>query len=462
MFGLMRARNCGQTAEQKRFRRLNYCGTCKALGSFYGQKTRFLLNHDTVFLAELLSAVSGEDQTTWHRSLQSYNCLNLPQNESETPVSLQFAAMANVVLTEFKMDDQIADSKSAKWKMAHKIFSKNFHKASETLRRQKFPVDELFALNDLQAEHEAQHFTTQTPDEILNFLAEPTARAVSLFFEHGAKSVEKAEFAGNFRELGGEFGKLVYLLDAFEDYEKDVRRQEFNAFRAAFGLSEIKLPVTIRRQAIAKLREIQAEINQKINDLPLLPELREIFIKRLEGNLSRKLKTDLPVLNAGQVCRPKRKMTLAVRWQQGKLIAHNLTDSLQKNWQIPVVFSLVAIIAFIAPNYVKQSKSWQECAGLSMNLMFLGAIVGTVIALPQSLWQQYFTPPPSPDEIEKMKRQQQQQQPSDGGGGDSSWCDCCGCCSDGCCECGCDSCCEGDCCCGNCCDCGDCCSCDCN
>ncbi len=43
MFGLM-----------KRPPREPYCGTCKTMGERYGQKTRLLLNHDTVFLAELL------------------------------------------------------------------------------------------------------------------------------------------------------------------------------------------------------------------------------------------------------------------------------------------------------------------------------------------------------------------------------------------------------------------------
>ena len=61
MFGLMRAKKCGMSEAEKQFRRLNYCGTCKTIGSLYSQKSRFLLNHDTVFLAEFLTALSGEN-----------------------------------------------------------------------------------------------------------------------------------------------------------------------------------------------------------------------------------------------------------------------------------------------------------------------------------------------------------------------------------------------------------------
>ncbi|HEU0176708.1 MAG TPA: DUF5685 family protein [Blastocatellia bacterium] len=58
------------------------------------------------------------------------------------------------------------------------------------------------------------------------------------FFAHGARAVgrpEAPDVVDAMRRLGYDFGKLVYLLDAFEDYEKDWREGEFNALRAAFG-----------------------------------------------------------------------------------------------------------------------------------------------------------------------------------------------------------------------------------
>src|SRR5215204_1529444 len=137
MFGLMRAKTCGMTDAEKHFRRLNYCGTCKTTGALYGQKSRFLLNHDTVFLAEILSAISNEKVETWQNSYQSFNCLSLPQNEM--PKSLQFAATTNVVLTEFKLADHIADEKKRRYKFARKTFSNEFQKAEKLLLEWNFP-----------------------------------------------------------------------------------------------------------------------------------------------------------------------------------------------------------------------------------------------------------------------------------------------------------------------------------
>src|SRR5450631_1747405 len=120
MFGLMRAKKCGMSADEKQSRRLNYCGTCKTIGSVYGAKARLLLNHDIVFLAEVLSSIGGENVHKWQRSYQSFNCLSLPKES--IPASLQWAAAANVILTEFKLADHVADSDGAHYKFARRVF----------------------------------------------------------------------------------------------------------------------------------------------------------------------------------------------------------------------------------------------------------------------------------------------------------------------------------------------------
>jgi hypothetical protein len=79
MFGLMR-----------RAKRLPYCGTCKTLGTLYGQRSRLLLNHDTVFLAELLMEQSGAPE--WARASPSINSLTFLRTDKEIRVARQLAA----------------------------------------------------------------------------------------------------------------------------------------------------------------------------------------------------------------------------------------------------------------------------------------------------------------------------------------------------------------------------------
>jgi hypothetical protein len=436
MFGLMRAKKCGMTDAEKHFRRLNYCGTCKTIGSLYGQKSRLLLNHDTVFLAEILSAVGGENVSDWQKSYQSFNCLSLPKNE--IPVSLQFAATANVILTEFKLADHVADENKHRYQLARNAFSNEFERAEKLLLEWDFPLEEIKAILESQNARE-------TTEKSLDALAFPTAQTTAVFFREGVRQTGKTELQARAFELGFAFGKLVYLLDAFEDYEKDFRHRKFNAFRAAFDLQGEKLTPETKRRITAILHEIESEIIVKLNALPIAENQKSLFVSRLSNNLHGKLRTNLPVLSSKKVCAVRPKQTFQQRWQTAREKARALARNY--GWQMPLVFLFVFAFALVAPARAGEARSARECMDLSFNLMFLGAIFGAVLAFPKPVWQKF-----------PKRKKKQEESGSDESG--ESWCDSCDCCCecDGCCD-GCD-CCSG--CCDNCgCD-GCCCDCSCD
>ncbi len=440
MFGLMRAKSCGQSDQQRLQRRLNYCGTCKTVGTLYGHKARLLLNHDTVFLAEILTALGGEDFNSWQRSLQSFNCLNLPK--TDIPLALEFAATANLVLADFKLKDHIADENKSRWRFAHRSFAKSFEKAAEKLAEMEFPLEKLRTVLLEQNKIEA-NISGESPDDILNLLAEPTAQATALFFAHGAKIVGRETAQETMFRLGATFGRLIYLLDAFEDYEKDFRSGQFNAFRRAFESTQNTLSGALRRRAAEMIRFAENEMAERLAELAITEQLKELFVWRLNDNLTRKLKTNLPVLTKPLICSPKRRMPLAQRWKNAAKIAAELTAN---RWQYLPAFAVVALIAFIAPHEAAKAKSWQDCAGMGFNLMFLGALVGAVLAVPAQMAANL--PPEITGRAARKAARKLQ------GAGNSSWCDSCSDCID-CGDCGCDSC---DCC-SSCCECGSCCDC---
>ncbi|NJM53864.1 MAG: hypothetical protein HC846_11025 [Blastocatellia bacterium] len=419
MFGLMRAKTCGMTAEEKNFRRLHYCGTCKTIGSLYGNKSRMLLNHDTVFLAEILTSLSDEKVENWEKSYQSYNCLSLPKNEM--PVSLQFAATANVILTEFKIADHVSDTRQRRFKLAHRIFSKEFLEAQKRLNDWNFPLEKVRTLLETQEKRE-------TKNSNLDELALPTATATATFFEEGVKLIGRNELSNLAREIGFNFGKLIYVLDAYEDFKKDAKTNQFNALRSAFGEKE---------KGISILLELENEIINRIYELPISETRKQLFASRLRSNLQKKIQAKLPKI----VCQPKKRLTFAERFERAKIRAKELTANYSWATALPL-FIFVLAIAFVAPTQAREAKSARECAELGFNLMFLGSMIGFVLAIPKNLMQGY-TPPDTQKIAEEVDKKQRE--------GWCSYCDC-DCCD--CCDCGCDSC---DCCSG--CDCCDC-SCD--
>ena len=70
MFGLMKNTD-GLPTKQSDWYRLHYCGTCKSLGKIYGQRSRFFLNYDIVFLAEILTILQESQTQNWDSALFS-------------------------------------------------------------------------------------------------------------------------------------------------------------------------------------------------------------------------------------------------------------------------------------------------------------------------------------------------------------------------------------------------------
>ena len=448
MFGLMRARNCAATVEQKELRRLHYCGTCKTLGSRYGAASRLLLNHDAVFLGELLTALatnSASPDATWARAYQSYNCFALPDEADEMPLSLQFAAAANVLLTEFKVADQINDSRRRRWRAVRRLLSRPFRLASAHLAAWEFPLGELWPLLGEQDAREA------AAEPTLDYLAEPTAQATALFFRHGAVLLQlPAGVQTTLAALGRAFGRLVYTLDALEDYTQDVQRDEFNAFRAVYGWRENKLSKAQRAIAEGEVRTVAREITTLLHDLPLPAVLRESFAARVNGNLRAKLTRGLPVLARTQHACASTRETFGERWTRARNIGRKLAQEHLKarSWvgylKYPVVFATVLLVGMVWPQQAAQARSGRECLSFGFNLMFLGALLGAVWAVPRNILMSDPTTEAVQQEAAKKSKE---------GGSSDSWCDSCDCCSDcGDCD-GCGSCCDGC----NCCD-----GCDCN
>src|SRR5450432_3469465 len=143
MFGLMRARTCAKHTDAWRNWRNHYCGTCKTIGSRYGQAARMALNHDTVFLAELLTALSAQPAPTLSSAYRSFNCMTLPQRAEEMPAVLRYSAAATLVLAEFKVLDHIEDTGRRRWRTLGRLFSKAFRKAQHDLDALDFPMDRL-------------------------------------------------------------------------------------------------------------------------------------------------------------------------------------------------------------------------------------------------------------------------------------------------------------------------------
>ncbi|HLJ44807.1 MAG TPA: DUF5685 family protein [Bryobacteraceae bacterium] len=327
--------------------RLPYCGTCKTLGAEYGHKTRLLLNNDTVFLAEVLLDLSGVPPSG--KAYQSFNCLKLPRNREEIPIALQYAAAITVVLAHFRIDDHHRDATSLrqrlKWNLGARALSPQYRRAAERLRFWRFPLDEMSAILATQPGREANPVSPA-------HVAEPTMTATAMVFSHGVDLAGRPERRNDAWRLGRKFGELIYFMDAFEDRERDARTGDFNPF-LVFPASM----TAMRDQILAILQDLEREMTAA-------------HAARLRMNVEERLGLRPRVLQ--QVCRK----TFRDRARDALAFARALRDREHAGFlKGAAVVASAAMLAFAFPHHARQTQSWHQCLGLSMNLMALGTFM---------------------------------------------------------------------------------------
>jgi hypothetical protein len=336
MFGLMHFRGANDAVEERRRWRMHYCGTCKTIGRQYGQRSRMLLNHDVGFLAELLTALSADDVETWGSAYRSWNCVNMPA-DGEIPPVLRYAAAVNVLLSDYKLADHEVDSRKRRWVWARRIFSRGFRNARHELAALGFPLAESDQILGRQVALEAASAD-------LDAVAEPTAQVTALVFRHGAVVAGIPDRADELAAIGYRFGHLTYLLDAWEDFEKDRRTGAFN-------------PLVSRESAGHQIRKEAAEIT-----------LPEDFKRRLQANIADRLSRQFPIRHA---CSARMPQGFKNRWRSALSKARELRTPL---WATAAVVA----IAFLFPLQARIVRSPRECLSLGMNLMALGGLMATV------------------------------------------------------------------------------------
>lgn len=374
MFGLMQpANSCGQEQDSNYLHhRMHYCGTCKAIGQQYGHKARLTLNFDTVFLAELLSHLANEQTQQWSQSLQAINkCFTMPKASESLPLSLQYAATSNILLTELKIKDQIADRNQKHWKLVNWALSKPFKKTKTRLTQwnidsQKFQD---LAAQQISLENSPSPNNT-TLEQHLAYYAQTTAQMTALVFEQATEVLElkQKNIAQQLYNLGFAFGQLAYLLDALEDIEKDIKQAQFNPLVQWYGIT--KTPNEQELKAIQELILVQKDlVVSLVQQLPIEQEWVAVYAGRLTSNVGNSIYQERKIPQA-----PKE--AIKTRWQVAKEKAAQLTCQPQSLGQ-KLNYYLVSVAVFMAPEALpvepnEKAIFWKSLAVFSVMLFTLG------------------------------------------------------------------------------------------
>ena len=202
--------------------RATYCGLCRTMGKKTGCISKFALNYDFVFLALLRMAAEGESV-----DIKMRRCLVHPFKKRpmlEINDSLEYSAQATTMLTRLKLKDNINDSHGIS-KIKAKIVgavSVFFKKTDKSL----LPLQEkiIASINKLTELEGAQ---TDSIDEVACTFGELLGSIASNGIEGGTGRI--------LYDVGFHLGKLIYVLDAVDDFKDDLKTGSFNVIKNAFG-----------------------------------------------------------------------------------------------------------------------------------------------------------------------------------------------------------------------------------
>ncbi len=196
-----------------------YCTLCKEMGKEYGFLSRFLLSYDGAFYVIYKLGLS-QDKINVLNSRCSFNpCKKCMKITCESNV-YKLACAITVILAYFKLVDNLHDSNFFK-KILLYILYPYFSFVCKKAKK-KFPHVFEIVNNGMN-----EQFNTENESEIsLDKSAHPTGKILSELFSYG-ETEENKVITGQF---GYQLGRVVYFMDAFDDFEKDKKAKNFNPF----------------------------------------------------------------------------------------------------------------------------------------------------------------------------------------------------------------------------------------
>jgi len=197
-----------------------YCTLCKTLDEKYGFIAKFFLNYDFAFLALLLISLQDE-KVPFKTSKCTFNPLKKCTFCLSGEKTFNFVADLSIIFLHYKLKDNIADDSFIKKIIAwffDILISRAYIKASKKQTHIDIFVKKVM---------ERQSVIEKMENITFAVASEPSASLLAEVCSYNSKDESERRIL---YELGYNLGEWVYLIDALDDYNKDLKSNNFNPF----------------------------------------------------------------------------------------------------------------------------------------------------------------------------------------------------------------------------------------
>lgn len=265
MFGFVTPNPERLTEELKCRYKAVYCGLCEDLGE-KGFINRMTLTYDLVFLAIVLSAVTGE----------GYN-----ESEGRCPVHAarkrkylrnkytSYAADMNIALAYYKFIDDWNDDRSLKALLQSKLYEKELERISALYPAQCEAIRS--CLSELNKVEKDGILLPDVPACIFG-------RLLGSVF-----AVEDISARSLLYEFGFSLGKFIYVTDAAVDLKSDIKKKKYNPLiQFSFGSTEPMLEM-IMAECVERYNALNVKQDKEIIENILFSGVWTAYEARKKG-----------------------------------------------------------------------------------------------------------------------------------------------------------------------------------
>lgn len=209
-----------------------YCSLCKTMKRYAGAESTLMLSYDLVFLSILKAQTdkSGFKIRLGKCGLHPFKKRPFAEENS----ALRFSAGASVVLAYYKLLDDLNDKNGGKRflkKIALSRTKKQLKRVYKRLPEYGFPqLSEKIKVH-LEELSQLESGKSDSPDACASVFG----KILSELFSHG-ESDEKNRATAS--ALGYSLGRIIYLIDAMDDFYDDLKTGSFNPLVCA-GFTEL-------------------------------------------------------------------------------------------------------------------------------------------------------------------------------------------------------------------------------
>jgi len=247
MFGYVKTDKGELKVKEYELYRGLYCSLCKALSKRYGVLSRFILSYDMTFLVLVRLCEKGKAP-----SFKGGRCPFNPAKKcsycTNAEEEFDFVCAAAILMFYYKVKDNINDSRLFKKLFFYLLLP--FAALKRKKAKKLFPsLDELI-FESMKRQGEAEKENTSSADKA----AHSSADALGKIF-----SFELHEKKNEFYRFGYFVGRWVYLIDALDDIESDIKSGSFNVFVNKYSLKTKELPEEAKHEIKSTLNQSSAE-----------------------------------------------------------------------------------------------------------------------------------------------------------------------------------------------------------